>query len=133
VTRKKDREKLFGMTRGDIMLGISLLLLGGIFFVGLFFGGQEVANKVEVKVNGKIVGVYSLAEDQEISLKDLGENTFEIREAQVEMIKADCPDQYCVKHYPISKNGESIICLPNKVVITIKGKDEGDVDAVSNE
>lgn len=133
MTRRSDKEKLFGMTRGDILLGISLLLLGLVFFVGLIFWGQEEANKVEVKVNGKIIGVYSLAEEQEIDLKDLGENTFLIRNSQVEMIKADCPDQYCVKHYPISKNGESIICLPNKVVITIKGKDEGEVDAVSNE
>lgn len=92
MTRRKDREKLFGMTRGDILLGLSLLLLGGVFFVFLFLGGQEGANKLEVKVNGKIVGVYSLADDQEISLKDLGENTFEIRDHQVEMIKADCPD-----------------------------------------
>ena len=133
MAREKDKEKLLGRTKGDILLGVSLLLLGIIFFVGLIFWGQEDANKVEVKVNGKIVGVYSLAEEQTVDLKDIGENTFEIRENHVEMIKADCPDQYCVKHYPIAKNGESIICLPNKVVITIKGKDEGDVDAVSNE
>ena len=133
MARKKDKEKLFGMTRGDILLGVSLLLLGAIFFVALIFWGQEEANKVEVKVNGKVVGVYSLAEEQEINLKDLGENTFVISDNHAEMTKADCPDQYCVKHNPISKNGESIICLPNKVVITIKGKDEGEVDAVSNE
>ena len=133
MTGEISKEKLLGMTRGDILLGVSLLLLGIIFFVWVLFWGQADANKVEVKVNGKIVGVYSLSEEQEIKLKDLGENTFVIRDSQVEMIKADCPDQYCVKHYPISKNGESIICLPNKVVITIKGKDEGEVDAVSNE
>ena len=133
MTGEISKEKLLGMTRGDILLGVSLLLLGIIFFVWVLFWGQADANKVEVKVNGKIVGVYSLSEEQEIKLKDLGKNTFVIRGNQVEMTKADCPDQYCVKHHPISKNGESIICLPNKVVITIKGKDEGEVDAVSNE
>ncbi len=133
MTRKKDREKYFGMTRGDLLLGGSLLLLGVIFFVGIIFWGQEEANKVEVQVNGKTVGIYSLTEEQEISLKDLGENTFAIENGHVKMIKADCPDQYCVQHHSISKNGESIICLPNKVVLTIKGKDEGEVDAVSNE
>lgn len=133
MTSTIDRKKLFGMTRGDIVLGISILLVGAIFFIALIFWSQEDANKVEVQVNGKIVGVYSLSEDQEITLKDIGENTFRIKDNHVEMVKADCPDQYCVKHHSISKNGESIICLPNKVVITIKGKDEGEVDAVSNE
>lgn len=133
MTIKKHREKYFGMTPGDILLGIGLLLLGGIFFLGIIFWGQEGANTVEVQVNGEIVGIYSLEEEQEISVKDLGTNTFAIKDNHVEMISADCPDQYCVHHHPISKNGESIICLPNKVVITVKGRDEGQVDAVSNQ
>lgn len=133
MKRKKDKENMLGMTLGDILLGIGLLVLGFVFFIGLMFWGQGDGDKVEVKVNGQITGLYSLAENQEVQIKDIGENTFVIKDNQVEMIKANCPDQYCVKHYPISKNGESIICLPNKVVIRIIGKDEVEVDAVSNE
>ena len=40
------------------------------------------------------------------------------------MIRADCPDQLCVKQKAVSKNKESIICLPNKVVI--EGKDSAE-------
>ncbi|MFR5116202.1 MAG: NusG domain II-containing protein [Eubacterium sp.] len=31
------------------------------------------------------------------------------------MISADCPDKLCVNQHAISSNGETIVCLPNKV------------------
>ena len=47
------------------------------------------------------------------------------------VIEADCPDQLDVKQGYISKVGEVIVCLPNRLVIEIKGVDEGDVDYIS--
>lgn len=38
---------------------------------------------------------------------------------------ADCPDQICVHHIPIKGGGESIICLPHKLVVEIAGGTEG--------
>ena len=48
------------------------------------------------------------------------------------MEEADCPDLLCVHQKAISKEGESIICLPNKVVVTIRGGEETELDAVTN-
>ncbi len=42
-----------------------------------------------------------------------------------------CPDRICVKTGVISKVGESIVCLPNKVQIYIEGSDRPEVDNVS--
>lgn len=39
--------------------------------------------------------------------------------AKVYMESADCPNQICVHHSSISHKGETIICLPNRVVIEI--------------
>jgi hypothetical protein len=47
------------------------------------------------------------------------------------MIDADCPDKLCEKQGKISKNGQSIICLPNKIVIKINSDTDTDVDARS--
>ena len=44
------------------------------------------------------------------------------------MLEANCPDEICVHHKPISKNGETIVCLPNKVVVVIKNGIEREVD-----
>jgi hypothetical protein len=41
---------------------------------------------------------------------------------------ASCPDQICVKHKAIYKNGETIICLPNEVFVEVESSEEKDVD-----
>ena len=43
-----------------------------------------------------------------------GTNTVQIENGKVKMAAANCPDQICVHQKAISRNGESIICLPNK-------------------
>ena len=44
---------------------------------------------------------------------------------------AECPDQICVKHRAIFREGESIICLPNEIVVTIRGGEEPEVDEIA--
>ena len=58
--------------------------------------GEKSADYITVKVNGKIEGVYSLADDQEIVLNN-GSNVLKIKNGEADMIRADCPDQLCVK------------------------------------
>ena len=48
-------------------------------------------------------------------------NLLMVSEAGVSMEAADCPDQICVHHIPIKGGGESIICLPHKLVVEIRG------------
>ena len=42
-----------------------------------------------------------------------------ICDGKADMESADCPNQICVHHSSISHKGETIICLPNRVVIEI--------------
>lgn len=49
-------------------------------------------------------------------------NLLSIREGTVTMQAADCRDQICVHHIPISGSNESIICLPHKLVIAVTGE-----------
>lgn len=93
--------------------------------------GAAAAGSVTVKVGGEIEGVYSLGEDQEIEING-GTNILIIRNAKADMIEADCPDKLCVSQRAISKNGESIICLPNKVVVEVSSKENSEFDAVAN-
>ena len=73
---------------------------------------------------------YSLGEDQEISING-GTNTLVIKNNRAKMKEADCPDQLCVNQKAISKNNESIICLPNKVVVEVESSENSEFDAVS--
>ncbi|KAI4447103.1 hypothetical protein C823_001622 [Eubacterium plexicaudatum ASF492] len=47
------------------------------------------------------------------------------------MIWADCPDQLCVHQKAISGQGETIVCLPNKIVVEIAEGEDADLDAIS--
>lgn len=84
-----------------------------------------------VKVKGVIEGTYSLSEDQEIPINE-GSNVLEIRNGKADMIDADCPDQLCVHQKAISLNGESIICLPNKIIVEVRSQKDSKLDAVTN-
>ena len=83
-----------------------------------------------IRVDGVIEGTYPLTEDREISING-GSNTLRIRNGSA-MIDADCPDQLCVNQRAVSADNESIICLPNRVIVEIQSRQESEYDAVTN-
>ena len=92
---------------------------------------RDGADTVTVKVDGKVTGTYPLAKDQKIRING-GTNILTIKNGKAKMTDADCPDQLCVHQKAASKNHESIICLPNKVVVEVDGSEESEFDAVAN-
>ena len=69
-----------------------------------------------ISVNNKEYGEYPLNKDVTIKLPG---NTVIIKNGAVRMESADCPLGVCQAHAPITKKGESIICLPNRVIVEI--------------
>ena len=61
-----------------------------------------------------------------------GSNVLQIKNGKADMVSADCPDQLCVNQKAISKNKESIICLPNKIIVEVDSHQNSQYDAVSN-
>lgn len=110
------------MKRKDIPIIILTILLASVLYFALS-GGR--ADEVKVSVNGKVMGEYSLDTDRSIEIN--GTNTLMIKDGKAFMLEANCPDKLCIKQGDIDKNGGSIICLPNKVVI----ETEIGADAVS--
>lgn len=101
---------------------IILFMFFVLFAIGamLFLWGQlqEKGAMAVVTVDGVERYRCSLFVEKEIEIDDT--NILVIKDGAADMITADCPDQICVKHTPISNAGETIICLPNKVVVTIE-------------
>ena len=101
-----------------ILIGILFGIIGVfLIFNKTFF--KEENNIVVVSVQNKKYGAYLLEENQDIKIDN--HNIIRIEDNQVYMKQADCLDQTCVKQGPISSNGESIICLPHKLVVTVEG------------
>ena len=117
------------MKRTDWML-VAVFLAIAIAFIGYrAISAAQDAASVVVIVDGETRGIYYLSEEQEIAIDDT--NHFIIEDGKAKMDFATCPDQYCVHQKAISKNGESIICLPNKVIVEIRSSKSADLDAVA--
>lgn len=104
------------MKKGDIVI-IAVLLAAAVFLAVFFLAGRDTGNKVLISVNNEQVFEGSLKTDREI---DLDTNLVVIKNGKVYVDNADCHNQICVRHRPISKKGETIVCLPNKILIEIK-------------
>lgn len=118
------------LKKKDLVLIVVIICVAGLAFLLHSLIGGKGAGSVTVKVEGEITGVYSLAKDQTIEING-GSNILEIKNGYVDMIEANCPDLLCVKQKSISKNGENIICLPNKVVVAIDSSENSEIDAVA--
>jgi len=115
-----------------------LILLGGIFIIALVviviinFTKTEGDNIVILK-DGKVYETLDLNKNTTFTIKeDNGAyNIITIQDGWVSMTEADCPDKICVKHSKIHYNGESIVCLPHKLVVEIHNGENNDVDIIA--
>lgn len=118
--------------RNDKILIVSIVVCAVLLAVVFLINGGNRGTTVVITVSGENYGRYSLLQEQVIQINDT--NTLVIHNNVADMLFADCPDQVCVKHTPISDTNETIICLPNQVVITIESwmgkKDGAELDAV---
>jgi hypothetical protein len=115
--------------KNDLVLFAVLLVIGVILFVVIDFMKADGAS-VDVHVDGKIVASYPLSTDRDVELGYNGHNLLVIKGGQATMTDADCPDKLCVKQKAISKEGETIVCLPHRLVVKISGGEASGVDGV---
>ncbi|WP_270303595.1 NusG domain II-containing protein [Baileyella intestinalis] len=118
-------------TKADLILMAAIVIIG--LGISIFLAaGSHQGNKVEITKDGKLWGTYSLDGEHKITIRDGKElNVVKISGGKVTMESANCKNQVCVHHSPVSRTGESIVCLPHKIVVSIKGGDN-EYDAISN-
>lgn len=49
----------------------------------------------------------------------------------VRFLESPCPQQLCRTLGPISRAGEAVVCVPNRVLLELEGESSGDLDAVT--
>ena len=110
TARKRRNDLIF------IALLLAVVVLAG---AGMYFLRGE-GDTVTVTVDGALYGTYPLSQDTVVEIAtDYGYNRLVIQDGKAKMETADCPDGICADHRPISRVGESIVCLPHKVVATV--------------
>ena len=135
--------------KADIILFIVLVAIGLAASAALTLSHGEAGSgaKVIIESGGDLYARYPLAEDRTVVVPapkqtavdapqsypdDPAElqydyyNVVVISNGKVSVTEASCKNQVCVKHGIISRPGESIVCLPNRMVVRIEnGSGEG--------
>ena len=115
--------------RLDMIVIAAILLLSVALLLVMTLTREEGATVV-VEIDGKTVATYSLYQNGEYSLNG-GTNVLVIEDGQAYLNYSNCPDHTCEKTGKIQYVGQTIVCLPNLLTITIKGEASGGVDFVS--
>ena len=141
--------------KADIILFIVLVVTGLAASVVLGMshtGGDTVA----IESGGELYATYPLSEDRTVIVPSPKENVSSvhvpddskpaaeqfthynvvvIKDGKVSVTEASCKNQVCVKHSEISLSGESIVCLPNRLIVRIEGgsdEEGGGYDTVTS-
>ena len=122
-------QKITGfLTVSDIVLIVTLLIAG---FLSLALVGRigDQGSYALVEVGGTVTHKFRLNELNEkrdvVIIGTMGEMVLHIEKGKIGVIKSTCPHKLCIRMSPRYRAGESIICVPNKVVITIVGGEKG--------
>lgn len=118
--------------KNDIILAVIVIAVAavGLLLLNIF---KTEGSFAVIKIDGKETERYPLSVNTEVVIEtgDNGRNTLVIEDNKAFMKDANCPDKICEGHSKISYKGETIVCLPHKVVIEIVTDDTTvDLDAV---
>lgn len=118
------------MRRADIIVIAGIIAVAAGCYIFGFRTGKATDTAV-ITVEGKEFQTVSLEQNQEIVIKsEERQNIIRVEDGEIYMEQASCPDKVCIGQGRISKNRQTIVCLPNKVVIEVKGT-ETDFDTVA--
>ncbi len=107
--------------RGDSWLVAAVLAASLLLAVYLWLSPRRGA-AVEISVAGQVTETLPLNVDaQRLIAGEGGTNRLVIENGTARVVEADCPDTLCVRHAPISRPGQSILCLPHRVAVTVVG------------
>lgn len=121
------------LKKGDYIVTFSLVILSLLLaFLSGAFKEKVRGDTLVVELNGEIYAKYPLSEEKvfEIKTKEGWYNKIEIKSGYADMIESNCNDQICVNMKPIKDEGETIICLPHKMLLRVESEKDGKLDTV---
>lgn len=124
------------LTRCDKLIIISVVLLAvSVYCVFTFFLFEGQPESVLVLVDGKEYATYKLSAISDTKTVEIntefGYNVLEITSKSTKMVDASCKDKIDIQSGEISKPGQMLVCVPNRVSVKIVGKEKYTVDKVT--
>jgi hypothetical protein len=119
------------VTEGDAVLAAGMLILAAVLF---FTAGRDYGARRHVVVEVSGARVLELPLDSDVTRTvrgPRGETVVCVEGSRVCIIESACPNHYCIRMGSISHTGEIIVCVPNQVLVTIRGGREQSFDGVT--
>lgn len=109
-------------SKKETILVVILLTISALLFLGKQLLYSNPPREVEISVDGQVIKTLNLYEDTELTVEGYhgGTNHLVIEDGKVFATEATCPDKVCVHQGTIEHTGESIVCLPNRMIARIK-------------
>ena len=126
---KDGRESTKRKIKPDVIV-IAAVLFVALVSLLLIFVLRKPGGVAVVEVDGEVVGEYPLYQNGVYPLNG-GTNVLVIENGVAYLSYSNCPDHTCERTGKIRFVGQTIVCLPNKLSVTVKGEAEGGVDLVS--
>ncbi|MCR5420950.1 MAG: NusG domain II-containing protein [Lachnospiraceae bacterium] len=116
----------------DFILILTFIIISMGFIIIRSLNTKD-SDKVYVYVDGKLSYEYPLAQDITVNIEgyNKGSNILRIQDGRAWVEEASCRDKICVHSGQIHKSGQSIICLPNRVVISVSKERDVEYDAIT--
>ena len=110
---------MMGINRNDILLTAAVLLVAAVVLLAFFLNSDDGKTAL-VSVDGDAIYTLSLEKETEKTVEtQWGTNIVKVEKGEISVSFADCRDKICQNHRAISKTGETIVCLPHKLVVEI--------------
>ena len=119
--------KLF--KRSDIVF-TAVIVAAALVIWGLL-SAAPLGERAIVMLDGEQIASLPLDEDTVYIVRGKYTNVLEVRDGEIFVVETDCPNKICQKEGAISKAGQSIVCAPNRMTVTIAGGEGGGVDAIT--
>ncbi len=113
-----DKTILGKVTKGDIVLILGVIILIVLLFMGSFSGGDSL--RAEIYLDGEMVEEIDLSGVQKSYSINIASCELLIEKDGVTFLSSECDDGLCIKRGKMTKKGDAMACVPQRVVVSIK-------------
>ena len=116
--------------RGDLAL---LTVFFALIAAGILIRPRAPAGKsITISVNNETVHTLSLMSTHTITVQGAtGPVIIRVDSGEAWIESSNCPHLYCVREGRIQRQGEMVVCLPNRVVLSVGGGQEALLDGIT--
>ncbi len=127
VTVMDNKERKIINKRDAVIVGvISAFAIAGIILPHFF----QKSGSAVICCDNRQIAVVSLEKDNVYSFPEAEGMLFSVSDGAISVTQSSCGDHTCVRTGKISRKGQVIVCVPNKVTVTIESNEQNDLDVV---